>query len=95
MSENGNGKFIRGLFWALVIGSFGWTTFVAFGIITNFSAHCSEAKAEATEIRKEMVARDEIINKEVRDGFTDIKSTLAELRTDIKYLRKSNVRSEK
>ena len=57
MSE-GNGKFLRTIFWGLLIGSFGWTTFVGYGVTQTFGAHCKDQKEEITSIRKEIVEAD-------------------------------------
>jgi hypothetical protein len=101
----GNGKFIRTIFWALLIGSFGWTTFVGYGLLQALASTATTAQTLAKgveekaialakcnsdiaeQMKREYVYRDEIILKEVNNNYLDVKQSLAELKTDIHYLR--------
>ena len=89
MSENGN--YIRGIFWTLILASFAWGTTVLFINSTSLSAHCKEAEAKTTEIKTEMISRDELmlkeISKQLSDEFKGIHEDLAMQRTDIKWIK--------
>ena len=76
---DGNGKFLRGVFWALLIGSFGWTTFVGYGLAQGLVAQAKETKQDMTDLRCEISAKlDKII-----DVTTNIKTDVASARTQI------------
>lgn len=89
MPTNGNGKFLRGVFWALLIGSFGWAT--AFGMynLVGMDKHCSEAKAEFTCVRQEMVSRDETTLDKITQEFKTLNTAMARVETEIKYIRRA------
>ncbi len=86
--SDGNGKFLRGVFWALLIGSFGWATTMGAMNLAALNGHCAEAKIEMTSVKSEMITRDELMLKEITKEFKEINSSLIELKTDIKYVRK-------
>jgi hypothetical protein len=87
MTPSGNG-FIRGIFWALLIGSFGWATAIGALALNGIAKHCDQQKEEFTDIRKEMVSSDVIILNKLSDKMEQMVSAISELRTDVKYLRK-------
>ena len=85
MAES-NGKFLRGVFWALLIGSFGWTTFVGWGLAQTIGSHAKDQKEEITAVRKEIVEGDTtVVDKlaakidKTQADITDIKVMLAKL----------------
>lgn len=88
--SDGNGKFIRSIFWVLVIGSFSWATVVGAFNLSALNGHCSEARAEINSLKSEMIDRDELMLKEITKEFKEINSSLSMLRTDVKYLRGKN-----
>jgi hypothetical protein len=79
MTEQNSGFYKDKFFYIiilLVIGSFGWTTFVG----------VSSAQAIGAS-KKEYIERDEAMMKSVGEKFEGIASTLSELKTDIKYIK--------
>ena len=85
---NGNGSFLRMIFWGLLIGSFGWTTFVGWGTLQAVASHCEQQKVEFTEVRKEMVASDSLILTKLSEKMEQISGTLGELKAEVRSLRK-------
>ena len=86
MGEN-NGKFIRGIFWTLILASFAWGTTVLFISTTALSAHCKDADAKVLNLDNKMVARDETMLKEIMVEFKEINAGLSEQRSDIKWIK--------
>lgn len=87
MPTGGNGNFIRTIFWALLIGSFAWATFIGISSLTAMNVHCSDAEAKMTAIKSEMIVRDEKNLELVMAEFKEINNALAEQRTDIKWIK--------
>ena len=87
MPGNGNGSFIRAIFWALLIGSFGWATFIGITTMSAMSGHCTEAEAKMAAIKTEMVARDEKNLEIVIAGLRIIEKEIIEQKTDIKWIK--------
>jgi len=88
--SDGNGKFLRGVFWLLLIGSFSWATVIGAASFSALNAHCKDAEVKSSELKNEMIFRDESALKEITKEFKEINTVLAELRTDVKYLRMKN-----
>lgn len=93
-----NGKFIRGIFWTLVIGSFAWAT--AFGTfnLLALNAHSADAEAKMTAVKSEMITRDETnlketqneikdMLKQINDGFKSVATSVASLQTEVVNLK--------
>lgn len=88
----GDSKFLRGIFWALLIGSFGWATTIGAMSLAALNGHCTEAKAEMSAVKSEMVARDELMLKEITKEFKEINITLADIKNDVKWIKQKDER---
>jgi len=77
-------NFIRTIFWALLIGSFGWTTFC----FSNNKVYIDSSFKHAEEIKNEMIRRDEMIQNSLFLELRKIDSRLASIETELKIGRK-------
>lgn len=86
--SNNNGNFVKVIFWTLIIGSFSWATVVGAAAFAKVEAVCRDAAEERERIRVAMIARDEQLVKEMTSEFKTIAATLAEVSTDLKYIKR-------
>ena len=84
---DGNGKFLRGVFWALLIGSFGWATFIGITGLAALNSHCAEAKTEMTTQKNDYISRDEFMLRELTKEFKEINNSMSEQHQDILWIK--------
>ncbi len=83
MTTNGNSRFIKGIFWTLIIGSFAWATLIGGVALKVSAANDKDSREKDTNQDKrhyEAVAKGQEQN-------TAILILLAELKKDIRFIR--------
>lgn len=86
-SNGNNAVFIRAIFWALLVGSFGWASFIGITGMSSLNGHCAEAKTTMDCMKNDYTTRDEVMLKELTKEFKEINVALAEQRSDIKWIK--------
>ena len=82
MEKNG---FIRTIFWSLIIGSFGWTTFIGVGLLRVDAAEADKREKCDKEIIDKIEAKLEKQNKAQVETLV----VLSEIKKDIKHIMKN------
>lgn len=83
MKEYGNGKFIKFIFWTLIIGSFGWATVIG---ATMSKVHADDMK----DLRiKDATTQNQIYTAVLKQQSTneDIKLLLREIQTEQRIVK--------
>jgi len=83
MAPEGKNGFVRTIFWTLIIGSFGWSTFIGVGLLKAGSTCASEAKKDRQAIQEKVYVELKEIRKEQNEQTQAILLGLERLKTKI------------
>ncbi len=86
---NGNGSFIKTIFWTLILASFGWTTITFWAMGTRASAIEESVKIDTKEIVRIDTNQKEVIKKvdKILDNQEGMVKLLTRLETKIERIQ--------